>query len=65
MCSACLRGSHDRHNALRGRGYLLVDRSDVRITVDEVTTPGTVKFYVRKRVGGMPYVNDAGFLKLL
>jgi HK97 family phage major capsid protein len=35
------------------RGYLIADRSDVRITVDDnVTTPGYVKFYVRKRLGG-------------
>lgn len=47
-------------------GYMLVDRSDLRITVDEVTSPGTTKFYIRKRVGGMPYNNDAvKFLKLL
>ena len=35
------------------RGYLIADRSEVRITVDNnITTPGQVKFYVRKRVGG-------------
>jgi len=35
------------------RGYLLTDRSTIRITVDDnVTTPGQVKFYVRRRVGG-------------
>lgn len=33
-------------------GYLIVDRVGMRITRDEVTTPGFVKFYVRKRVGG-------------
>ena len=34
------------------RGYLLVDLVGLRITVDEVTTPGYVKYYVRRRVGG-------------
>ena len=33
-------------------GYLIVDLFGTRITVDEITTPGRVKFYVRKRVGG-------------
>lgn len=33
-------------------GYLIVDRVGMRITRDEITTPGYVKFYVRKRVGG-------------
>lgn len=33
-------------------GYLIADRVGMRITRDEITTPGTVKFYVRKRVGG-------------
>lgn len=33
-------------------GYLIVDRVGMRITRDEITTPGFVKFYVRKRVGG-------------
>jgi HK97 family phage major capsid protein len=48
------------------RAYELVDRSDLRITVDEVTTPGRTKFYVRRRVYGAPRNNDAAkFLKLL
>lgn len=34
-------------------GYLIVDRVGVRVTRDEITTPGQVKFYVRKRVGGI------------
>ena len=34
-------------------GYLICDRVGTRITRDEITTPGFVKFYVRKRVGGM------------
>jgi len=33
-------------------GYLICDRVGMRITRDEITTPGFVKFYVRKRVGG-------------
>ena len=32
-------------------GYLIADRVGMRITRDEITTPGYVKFYVRKRVG--------------
>ena len=33
-------------------GYLIVDLVGMRMTRDEITTPGYVKFYVRKRVGG-------------
>ena len=33
-------------------GYLIADRVGMRITRDELTTPGFIKFYVRKRVGG-------------
>lgn len=33
-------------------GYLVVDRVGMRMTRDEITTPGFVKFYIRKRVGG-------------
>ena len=33
-------------------GYLIADRVGMRITRDEITTPGYVKFYIRKRVGG-------------
>lgn len=33
-------------------GYLITDRVGMRITRDEITAPGFVKFYVRKRVGG-------------
>lgn len=32
-------------------GYLIADRVGMRITRDEITTPGFVKFYVRKRIG--------------
>ncbi len=33
-------------------GYLIADRIGMRMTRDEITSPGFVKFYVRKRVGG-------------
>lgn len=33
-------------------GYLIADRVGMRVTRDEITTPGFVKFYARKRVGG-------------
>jgi HK97 family phage major capsid protein len=33
-------------------GYLICDRVGMRMTRDEITSPGFVKFYVRKRVGG-------------
>jgi len=33
-------------------GYLIADRVGMRITRDEITAPGFVKFYVRRRVGG-------------
>jgi len=42
------------------RGYLLVDRTQLRITVDNnITTPGKIKYFVRRREGGMPLNNDA------
>jgi HK97 family phage major capsid protein len=48
------------------RGYLLVDRSEIRVTVDNVTTPGYTKFYVRRREGGIVLDNHAiKFLKTL
>lgn len=34
------------------QGYLIADRVGMRMTRDEITAPGFVKFYVRKRVGG-------------
>jgi HK97 family phage major capsid protein len=34
-------------------GYLIVDRVGTRVTRDDITTPGQVKYYVRKRVGGI------------
>jgi HK97 family phage major capsid protein len=33
-------------------GYLIADRVGMRMTRDEITTPGFVKFYIRRRVGG-------------
>lgn len=37
--------------------YVIVDLMGMRVTRDEITTPGYVKFYVRKRVGGI-ILND-------
>jgi len=34
-------------------GYMAVDRVGLRITRDEVTAPGFVKFYMRRRQGGI------------
>lgn len=45
------------------RGYIITDLADTRVTRDEVTSPGWVKFYVRRRVGGK--VHDSNALKLL
>ena len=44
-------------------GYLIADRVGTRITRDEITTPGFVKFYVRKRVGGT--IRNSQAIKLL
>jgi HK97 family phage major capsid protein len=41
------------------RAYQLVDRTELRITRDDVTTPGFIKFYVRRRVGGHVWDNHA------
>ena len=47
------------------RGYILVDRMGLRMTRDDITQPGYVKFYIRRRLGGKPLNNDAiKFLKL-
>ena len=48
------------------RAYTLVTRRGVAMTTDDnITTPGTVKFYIRQRFGGIPANNDAlKFLKL-
>lgn len=46
------------------KAYTLCSRVGLAITVDaNITTPGYVKFYVRRRYGGIPANNDA--LKLL
>lgn len=48
------------------QGYLLAERTGLRITRDNVTNVGYVRFYVRKREGGKPLNNDAiKFLKCL
>ncbi len=44
-------------------GYLIADRVGMRMTRDEITTPGFVKFYVRKRVGGR--IRNSQAIKLL
>lgn len=42
------------------RGYLLVERTALRITVDDnLTTPGYVKWYIRRREGGIVLDNNA------
>lgn len=42
------------------RGYLLTVINDIRITVDDnITQPGYVKYYVRRRVGGIVKNNDS------
>ena len=46
------------------RAYLLVNRVGLNITQDNISLPGYVKFYVRRRWGGIPLNNDAvKFLK--
>jgi HK97 family phage major capsid protein len=46
------------------RGYVLSDRVGLRITRDNVTNIGHVRFYVRRREGGHVLNNDAiKFLK--
>ena len=41
------------------RAYVLVDRVGTRITRDDVTNIGHVRFYVRRREGGIVLNNDA------
>ena len=41
------------------RGYVLTDRVGMRITRDQVTNVGFVRFYVRRREGGIVLNNDA------
>lgn len=46
------------------RAYTLITRTGLAVTTDDnITTPGTVKFYIRQRFGGIVANNDA--LKLL
>jgi hypothetical protein len=44
-------------------GYLIADRVGMRMTRDEITQPGFVKFYLRKRVGGI--LRNTQAIKLL
>ena len=48
------------------KAYTLITRRGLAVTRDDnITTPGTVKFYLRQRFGGIPKNNDAlKFLKL-
>lgn len=41
------------------RGYVLADRVGLRVTRDNVTAIGFVKFYIRRREGGIVLNNDA------
>ena len=65
-------GTHTAANALYlgfgdwNRAYTLITRRGLAVTKDDnITTPGTVKFYLRQRFGGIVANNDAlKFLKL-
>lgn len=47
------------------RGYLLTSRTELMIQSESITNPGYVRFYVRRRYGGIPLNNDAvKFLKV-
>lgn len=42
------------------RAYILCENGPLRVTVDDnVTVPGRVKWYIRRRLGGAVYDNDA------
>lgn len=42
------------------RAYILCENGPLRVTVDDnVTVPGRVKWYIRRRLGGIVYDNDA------
>ena len=42
------------------RGYLVADRSEIMLTVDaNISTPGQIKLYARKRVGGCVLNDEA------
>ena len=46
------------------KAYTMVKGFDLRVTRDEITAPGFVKFHIRKRLGGAPTNDDATkFLK--
>lgn len=43
-----------------GRAYVFAMRGGLGVTVDDnITTPGMVKFYIRERVGGCVYDENA------
>jgi HK97 family phage major capsid protein len=43
-----------------GRAYVLADRGGLRVTIDDnVTQPGRVRWYIRRRVGGVGYDDRA------
>ncbi len=45
--------------------YTLVERHDLRVTRDDITKPGFVKWHIRQRLGGAPTNDDAvKFLKV-
>lgn len=47
------------------KAYTLVERHDLRVTRDEITKPGFVKWHIRQRLGGAPTNDDAvKFLKV-
>lgn len=41
------------------RAYTLVERHDLRVTRDDITKPGFVKWHIRQRLGGAPTNDDA------
>jgi HK97 family phage major capsid protein len=41
------------------RAYLLAYRTEMLMNSDQVTNPGYIRFYVRRRWGGIPLNNDA------
>lgn len=45
------------------RGYLIVDRTGVKVLRDPYTKPGWLRFYISRRVGGCP--SDTRAIKLL
>lgn len=44
-------------------GYLIVDRVGLRVTRDDITLPGFVQWYIRRRVGGR--IRNSEAIKLL